>query len=181
MKENKLPYNHTNPFKVPEDYFRTLEDRVMNKVASLETADKDLSLLEDKVDAGFKVPENYFAGFEERLMSKIDTKPRYPKVVSLLNRESFYYVAGTAAVFVALITTLFTNPAQPVGFEDLDVVTIEGYLHETLELSNTDVTRYFNEDEFSFAPSGHADVDQEAVIEYLRENVEDPSMIFNEE
>lgn len=181
MKKNKLPYNQKHPFKVPENYFGSLEDRIMDKVTSVQDQDQDVKLPGDRAEAGFKVPENYFENFEDRLMAKIDNKPKQSKVISLLNRESFYYVAGTAAVFVAIITTLFTNPAQPIGFEDLDVVSIEGYLHETLEFSTTDVSQYFNEGEFSFAPSGRSDVDQEAVIEYLNENVEEPSILFNEE
>lgn len=180
MKKNKLPYNQKNPFKVPENYFGSLEDRIMDKVTSVQDQDMDARLPENG-EAGFRVPENYFETFEDRLMAKIDKKPRQSKVISLLNRESFYYITGAAAVFVAIITTLFTNPAQPVGFEDLDLVSIEGYLHETLEFSTTDVSQYFNEGEFSFAPSDQSDVDQEAVIEYLNENIEEPSILFNEE
>lgn len=181
MKKNKLPYNHKNPFQVPDNYFRDLEDRLMEKVASLEHVEKDLELPGGKANSGFNVPEDYFENIEERVMAKLEARPEQSKVISLLNKEVFYYIAGAAAVFVAIITTLFTNPAQPVGFEDLDLVTIEGYLHETLELSTTDVSRYFSEDEFSFAPSGQTDVNQEAVIDYLRENIEEPSMLFNEE
>lgn len=181
MKKNKLPYDHKNPFQVPEQYFGSLEDRIMARATSAKDQDEDIRLQSDKAETGFKVPENYFETFEDRLMSKIDTRPKQSKVISLLNRESFYYVAGAAAVFVAIVTTLFSSPAQPLGFEDLDVVSIEGYLHETLEFSTTDVSQYFNEGEFSFAPSGRSDVDQEAVIEYLHENIEEPSILFNEE
>lgn len=181
MKENKLPYNHNKPFRVPENYFGSLEDRLMEKVASVQAQDEDMKALDAGVDNGFKVPENYFDSFEDKLMSKLENKPKQPKVISLLNSEMFYYIAGTAAVFIALITTLFTNPSQPVGFEDLDVVTIEGYLHETLDFSKTDMSQYLNEGEFSFAPSGQSDADQEAVIEYLHETMEEPSMILNED
>lgn len=175
MEKNKLPYHKSKNFKVPEGYFETLEERIMGAV----TSNEEQTYLPKKEEAGFKVPENYFQNFDARLLDRIEKEKKPPKVINLLNKEAFYYYAGAAAVIIALITTVFTNPAQPVGFEDLDMLTLERYLHETFESSHSDI-QYLSEEEAYLAPSGEADVDFDAVYEYLNENMEEPSLLFNE-
>lgn len=176
MEKNKLPY-HKNPnFKVPDGYFETLEDRIMATV----TKDEEKELLTKKQESGFKVPKGYFENFETELFDKLETKPKPSKVISFLNNEILYYVAGAAAVFVAILSTVFTNPAQPVSFDDLDMLTLESYLFETMETSNSDITQYIKEEEAFLDRSSQPNIDFEAVYEYLDENVEEPSILFNE-
>ena len=177
MKKNKLPYDQKGGFKVPENYFDTLETRVMESVTLYE----EKELLCEQEGKGFKVPENYFDNFEDRLFEKLENKPKQSKVISLLSQESFYYFTGTAAVFVAIVSTLFSNPSEPIGYEDLDMLTLEGYLHETMIFSNSDVSEYFSDGEFNLAPSSQSDNDHKAVIDYLSETMEEPSIIFNED
>ena len=180
MKKNKLPYHNKSGFKVPEGYFEALEGRVLDSV----TAAQEKVLPRDKKETGFKVPENYFENFEAELFERIDRveeKRKTPKIISLFNKESFYYAAGAAAVFVAIITTFFTHPSQNIGFEDLDMLTLEGYIHESIELSTNDISHYLSEGDFGLAPSGGTDVDEDAVIEYLTENMEEPSILYNED
>lgn len=176
MEKNKLPYRKNKNFKVPDGYFETLEDRIMDAVA----LNDEVAFLEGRKNSGFKVPENYFESFEAELFDKLEEK-KTPKIVSLFNKEIFYYVAGAAAVFVAIVSTLFTNPAQPMSFEDLDMITLEGYLFETFETSNSDISQYLSEEEAYAAPPNQSDVDFEAVYEYLNENIEEPSILFNED
>lgn len=176
MKKNKLPYQDDKNFKVPEGYFETLEDRIMDKV----TSTREKASPTDHYETGFRVPEGYFDNIEDRLFEKIENKPKSSKLRNLFNKEVLYYIAGAAAVFVALVTTVFTNPTESLNFEDLDIVTLENYLYESLELSNSGVTRYLGEEEAYAAPSSQADIDFEAVYEYLNENVEEPSILFNE-
>lgn len=175
MEENKLPYHNNKNFKVPEGYFETLEERIMDAVASNE----EKTYFPEKEKTGFQVPENYFENFEARLFDRIEKEKKPSKVISLLNKEAVYYYAGAAAVIIALITTVFTNPAQPIGYEDLDMVTLESYLHETFESSNADI-QYLSEEEAYLAPSGQSDIDFDALYDYLDENVEEPSILFNE-
>ncbi|GHA41716.1 hypothetical protein GCM10007103_23760 [Salinimicrobium marinum] len=177
MKKNKLPYHKDRNFKVPEGYFETLEDRIMQKVAGPEKND----ILKGRKDAGFNVPENYFLNFENELFEKLENKKKTSKIISILNKEVFYYFAGAAAVFIAVVTTVFTNPVQQAGsIEDLDMVTLERYLFETMETNNSGV-QFMNEEEAYAAPGGQPDVDFEALYDYLNENVEEPSILFNED
>ena len=180
MKKNKLPYHNESGFKVPEGYFDALEARILGSV----TAVQEKKLPVDKKETGFKVPESYLENFEAELFEKIDRieeKRKTPKVISLFNKESFYYAAGAAAVFVAMVTTLFTNPSPSIGFEDLDMLTLEGYIHESIEFSTNDISHYLSEGDFGLAPSRGTGVDEDAVIEYLTENMEEPSILYNED
>ena len=179
MKKNKLPYDHKSGFKVPEGYFEALEERVLNSV----TGAQEKILPGDKKEIGFKVPENYFENFETALFERIDgieKQRKTPKIISLFNKESFYYAAGAAAVFVAIITTLFTNPSESFGFEDLDMLTLEVYIHESIEFSTNDISQYLSEGDLGLAQPEGTLVDEDVVIEYLTENMEEPSILYNE-
>lgn len=173
MEDNKLPYHNQKNFKVPEDYFETLEDRIMQSV----TSSNEKDLLSESRDPGFKVPDNYFENFENRLFKAPEKKKKNSGVISLLNKEMFYYAVGAAAVFVALISTVFHNPVQPVEFGDLDMITLESYLEESLD---PDVSQYLSEEEAYLAPAENADVDFEAVYEYLNETVDEPAALVNQ-
>ncbi|WP_424494218.1 hypothetical protein [Salinimicrobium sp. GXAS 041] len=173
MEKNKLPYHKQKNFKVPEGYFETLDKRIMQRVTSME-AEEHLNL---PSSTGFKVPENYFDNFETELFQKLEEEKKTPKVITLLNKEIFYYVAGAAAVFIALFSTMLNNPAQPVEFGDLEISTLEVYLYETLE---PDVSQYFNEQGAFLSKAENTDVDFEAVYQYLNENVEEPAVLVNE-
>lgn len=177
MNKNKLPYHKNKNFRIPEGYFETLENRIMDAVI---TTTKKESTLPKHQETGFKVPEGYFDSFEDRLFEKIETATKSTKVRNLFNNEVFYYIAGTAAVFVAILTTLFTVPAPNGGFEDVHVTTLESYLYESLEWSNSELSHYLSEEEAYAAPADHTEIDFEAVYEYLNENVEEPSILFNE-
>lgn len=174
MKKNKLPY-YKPGFKVPEDYFDTLENRLMDSVKLInpERVEKVKSA------SPFKVPDNYFDSFDEKVLDKINQEEKSTKVIGLFsNRRSFYYVAAVAAVFIALITTTFFNPAQPVTIQSLESVALENYIIESLELSTTDIVEITDANE-NFS-SQSTDIDEEAIIEYLQENIEETAIIFNE-
>lgn len=174
MKENKLPYHPDTGFKVPDGYFEDLQARVMDKV----TSRHELELPE--AQKPFKVPSDYFENFEDRLFKKLEPENNNSRIRRLFEKETLYYVAGVAAVFVAILTTFLTNDPQGLHWESLDVAILEDYLHENIENSSGEFTQLLGEEEF-FPSSGTAELDQEAVMEYLHENIEDPSILLNEE
>lgn len=177
MKKNRLPYKKSANFKVPKNYFETLDARIMKSVAPVEN--KEFS--DQNKEAGFRIPDGYFESFEARLSKKMKDQSKPSKVIALLNRESFYYAAGIAAVFVAIVTTfLFDNP-KPTTFDSVNIVSLEGYINEMLEFSTSDVSQFFNEGEYSFDSSSQSNFDQEAVYDYLSENIDEASIIYNED
>lgn len=178
MKKNKLPYYKESSFKVPEDYFETLEARVMENLTSME----EQGLPNKREESGFKVPNNYFENFEAQLTKKIEKEQKPSKVITLLSRKSFYYVAGAAAVFIALLTTDFFQPNQNenTSIETIELFAIENYINESLQYSTSDVLDMFEEGEFENSPPPEPNFDQEAILEYLNENIEETAIIFNE-
>lgn len=176
MKKNKLPYKKEAGFKVPDGYFDRLEDRLMDKVT--EPLPSEKSGLPG--NNPFKVPDNYFETFESRLLEKIEPETKRSKVISLFNKESLYYVAGVAAVFVAILTTFLTTQPEPLTWDSLDMAIMEDYIHERMEYSTGDVSQVLDEGDYNFT-SSPAEINEEAVLEYFNENIEEPSILFNED
>lgn len=115
MDLNKLHKTQNGPFKVPENYFDELEERVM-----------DLAKLKSKVsDSGFQIPENYLEHFEVKTHAN-KNKPA-PEVISLFNRKVIISTISIAAsVLILMNLSIFQKNA--VTFGDIDSQTLETYL-----------------------------------------------------
>lgn len=172
MKKKGLA-NEDSGFKVPEGYFESFEARMMDRISS--------NIKLPSVEQPFKVPENYFGDFEHRMLQKIGQEPRSGRVIPLYSKKMLSYVAGIAAVLAVIFTSDLVNPSEKTTFEDLDMVAVENYLFETLDLSNPEETPMIDQKEISFAQGADSNFDHEAVLEYLTENVEEPSILLNEE
>ena len=173
MRKKELGHKETG-FKVPEGYFQDFEARMMEKVSALEN--------EEQLNSNpFKVPEGYFAEFENRLMEKIEEDRQEPKVIPLHHRKMWSYVASVAAVLAVILSSVVLTDSQKATFDNLDIVAVENYLLETLNMDETDETLFVNDEVFGFASSPDSNIDHEAVLEYLNENVEETSLLLNEE
>jgi len=178
MKKNGLSYSKNTGYQMPPGYLENLEDRLFAKLA---TSDKTVSISE-KAKMAFTVPDNYFDSFEDKLMAKLPATRKEPKLISLLNKEALYYVAGVAAVLIAIVVNTFTQQPEPFSLESLDMLTLENYIDESIDQSTPEVSRILSEGDFSLAPTGNSGyIDQEALFEYLHDNIEEPSLIFNED
>lgn len=175
MKKNKLAFPQKSGFKEPNAYFEALEARVMENIASL-SHHKNIQ----KGQNPFKIPRNYFEEFDTRLFEKLDKNKKPGKLISLFQRESLYYIAATAAVFAAIVTTVFFNDPEPAKLAGIDVLTLENYITESMEFSTFDVTELFRNDSIVPDVSAHTDFDEEAILDYLNENIEETAIIFNE-
>ena len=177
MKENRLPYNRKSGFQIPQDYLEDLEERLMSKVGSLESGSSPL----EKTARAFRVPENYFVGLEDRVMENINKQQKKePKVISLFRKEAFYYVAGIAAVLLAIVTNISPPQTSPQSLENLDMLSLETYLEETIDYSDPEMPSLITEEMYFATSAQTSNIDQEAVMQYLHENLEEPSLIFNE-
>lgn len=176
MKKNGLPYRKDAGFKVPENYFSDLEARLMAQITSEE---KDTGLPQSS--SPFKVPDSYFEDFESRLNDRLDAEKKDIKVIPLFHKKHLSYLAGVAAVLVVIISSVVFNRSQNFDYNDLDVLAVENYLLETFEYTSPEETHLLKEGDFSFATSPNSNLDREALLEYLNENMEDPSLLLNEE
>lgn len=179
MKKNSLPYNNNQDFKVPQGYFESLEDRVMDAVA---TDEIEQSLPEH----GFVMSSGYSESFEDRLFNRmkqenlLDTEIR-PKTRRLHIRESLKYVAAVAAV-VLVVGTLFNSnePTASDNLESIDLLTLQGYLQEVSETPNSNLQFIITEQQDSLGAKDDIIIEQEALLEYLKENIDEPSILYYE-
>ena len=168
MKENRLPYSKQSGFKVPDDYFGNFEEKMMLKVF---TSENNLN------SKPFKVPENYFEQLEQKVFDKIQDPPKKTKVIPLFNRRTLSYVAGIAAVLAVLFSSVVFNKTQEPGFEDLDITAVENYLLESID---HDDPKNIPEN-YDFTASANPNIDKEALLEYLNENIEEPALLLNDD
>lgn len=175
MKKNKLPYKSSS-FRVPGGYFENLTERITGAVTSPE--EKGLPELEKRDP--FKVPDQYFPEFSKRLLEKIEQEKKPSKVVPLFKKEIIYYVAGVAAVVVAMLSIDGPSPEEvPTGIDSIEITALENYLDQTMEYSS-DVFHVLGEEQINVTVTDTAApaINREAILEYLNENIEETAIIF---
>ena len=179
MKEEKIPYHGASGFKVPSGYFDNLEDNLFDKVFNEEKQLEEKAL---PAKTGFKVPDAYFDGLEDLLVKKVETQQpvNQPKVIKGNFRKTLFYAAAVAAIFVGLYTTIFTlGNKQTANWDDVELSAIEYYIDQGyIDLSDTEFSNMIIEDGYIVEESDFATMSNEAMFEYIDENVEDPSYIL---
>ncbi len=115
MKQNKLHNIKETGFKVPDDYFNSLEDRILS----------DIKLKKISSDSGFKLPEDYFNTLEDSITDKISTSTP-TKVIPLFRKRTVIYMSSIAAAVIILFNlSIFENK---LTFDSLDFETVENYI-----------------------------------------------------
>ena len=171
MKKNRLTSGRGSGFKLPENYFEQFESRMMQKIAP-----EERSILPKKSEP-FSVPAGYFEAFENRMLQKVKTESKEPKVIPLFSKRNLSYVAGVAAVLAVLLTSSLLDKPAGNSYEDLNLAAVENYLFETFEMSEAAETPFILEEEVNW--NEDAEIDKDALLEYLSENVEEPAILFN--
>ncbi|MGW9686661.1 hypothetical protein [Flagellimonas sp. 2504JD1-5] len=158
-----------NNFKTPEGYFDSFHDRLMDKIKQQESG-QSASII-PKSD-GFGVPDGYFEQLPEKVLAQIDQNE--PKVIQLKSYKKIYYgVAAIAAVFL-LVFGLNWKTETPIAFEDLASAEIDAYFDATdLDLSSYELAEVVAIDELSVNDVLESQLEEENILEYLDENVED--------
>ncbi|SDR65226.1 hypothetical protein [Christiangramia echinicola] len=176
MKTNRPKYSHKSGFKVPEDYFGKLEDKMLDNFNMQESVELK------STGSGFKVPDGYFDTLEETITSR--TKQQKPRVISLFKKEYIFYAAAVITLFALLLGDFFKSGSnQNIGWDDIELSAMENYIDEGYEMGYIDL----NSSEYSdFILNGGQLVQEEdfnsvnsdAVFEYIDENLEDPAFIL---
>ena len=123
MSQEKLHTIKNSGFKVPENYFDTLEDRLFTQAKLKASTDS----------SGFTVPENYLDTLEDKILSQVSKQQEEPKVISLFNRKNLLYASSIAAA-VTLLFTLSIQKTKPM-LDGVDNETVESYLlNEDIDL-----------------------------------------------
>lgn len=155
MNKEKFQHTKNSGFKVPEDYFDSLESKILDKA-------KMALPLESKIDSGFKVPEGYFDNFKPKAKSS-----------KVINLKKVLYISSIAAAIV-LLFALFIPKSTP-NFDGLETAAIETYLlNESYETS--EIAGLLNEDDLTLE-TFDVSLDSEDMETYILENTSVENLI----
>ncbi len=156
--------NKNNPFKTPEGYFEKFTDDLMGKLNQ-----KRSDLPEEE---GFAVPEGYFDALKENIQKKLDSQET--KVVQLHPYRKYYVAAASVAAILLLFFGLNWNSADEPTWGDLANADIEAYFETNeLGLSTFEIAEVLPIDELEVDDILENQFNEENVIDYLNENIED--------
>lgn len=146
-------------FKVPEDYFSSLEDSVLTKFKSDSCSER----------SGFKTPSGYFTDF------KLETPSEEKSVKIIPLKEWTKWMAAASIVAFAIIGAIYIDsisPTKNIQFSDLDKDMIERYLEEHLETPEEFID-YENTSVKNIVEQNMISLKDKDILEYLNDKVED--------
>lgn len=176
MENNKLPYHLKPGFKVPKDYFGNFEERLMDAVEKGNIGAEFLPAYSGK--PGFSLPENYFESLDSRILDKVAAKPG--RVIPLFSVKKVFYAASVAAVFIGILSTLFFRESTTeFTMDSLELSALENYIEEGyFDLDFYELSLFMTEEGYSFGDYNTSEFSDEAVYNYINENIEDPELLF---
>lgn len=161
--------DHKNTFKTPGGYFENFNEKLFARLEA-EEGEPNTNFL-PKND-GFTTPEGYFEKVYPSLQSQLK-KPE-GRVISLRQRNIMYYAAAAIAVLFVLTLGLKWNQSPELSFEDLASADIEIYFENNeFGLSSYEIAETVNLDDISIADITEKSLQEESILEYLDENVDD--------
>lgn len=174
MKRKGSTYHKNSGFKTPPNYFEEFENRLDARMQQ----EPEFTFVE--METGFKTPNNYFEELETRVISNIEKES---KVIHLFTKQTWYYVAGLAAMFVLIFNLSKTNSYSSPTWDNLELSVMENYIDEGydmgyIDLTTSDFSEYIFDDGRLIEDSDFNSVTSNAAFEYIDEYVEDPTYIL---
>ena len=155
--------NNKIPFKTPEGYFDSFEDKLMDKLSKTESTIPK--------DSPFKVPDNYFESFNESLKGKLDNEP---KVIRLFPIKKIMVVAASIAAIALIALGYNWNSSSELGFNDLANTDIEAYFENNdFELSPYEIAEVLPVTNTEYSDFLSSPIESDNLLDYLNENVSD--------
>lgn len=149
-------------FHVPKDYFEDFEDNLFGKIAEKSLPESD----------GYSVPKDYFEDFEARLFRKLHPE-KETKVIKLPTYKKVYYTLGSVAAALVLFIAVKNLISEPV-VDTPSIVEIEAYIDDGyMTLDSYDIAEVFNDEIAAIENMPEYDIDDENLLNYLDENLED--------
>lgn len=159
----KIP-DKKNPFEVPKGYFKGFNERLMERLA------KEDSPVPKK--DGFTVPENYFESLTGSILKKLE--PSETKVIPLNSYKKYYLAAASIAAMVLVFLGFDWNTQKELTFENLAASDIERYFENNgLDMTTYEIAEVIPVDELEINDILVNKFDEENVLDYLNENIED--------
>ncbi|WP_027138728.1 hypothetical protein [Gaetbulibacter saemankumensis] len=166
MKEKDLHSIKRTGFKVPENYFDTLEDYLVDEI----------KLKTQTTNQGFKVPDNYFDTLEDSILTQI-TKTKKTRVISIINKKQLAYLSGIAAAIVILFSITFNN--KNTVWSNLDIDTVENYLINENIVDSYEIASLLSDDDIDDFSPVNLEIDSEDLQDFIFENIDLEDIISN--
>lgn len=180
MKKDNLHSNKSG-FKLPEGYFESFEENLLNKLAS---DDSSQDILDKDVSSGHVMPNGYLDSFEENLIKKLQQSeytPKKGKIVSLFSRRNVLYISGIAAMIAIIISIAIDKNNPALTIDSLDIADIQAYIEDgNLDFSNDDIAALLDDDANYEDTFENKTISEEELLEYLSNEDLDDEMIFTE-
>ena len=155
--------NTKNPFKTPQGYFNSFEDKLMDKLST------EGSVMPKA--RGFTVPENYFDTFNDKLTNKLikETKviPLYPV------KKIIAFVASIAAIAIIFLGYNW-NSTEELSFSDLANTDIETYFENNeFDLTSYEIAEVLPFTDTEFSNMLNSSIENDNILDYLSDNTID--------
>lgn len=163
MKDN----DNKNPFKAPEGYFDSFQERLLEKLSS--EAPNLLNSDKEKMD-GFKVPDGYFNSLNEKIMEGLGDDV---KVIPMRSYKNYYVAVASLAAVALLLFGLFWNTSEEISFTDLANSDIEAYFENNdFELSSYEIAEEIPVDGLELSDFLDTQFNDEHIVNYIDENID---------
>lgn len=172
MKTDLNKYKSKSGFKTPPSYMDDFEARLFEKMNLTSTK-------ADGKSSGFQVPEIYFNNLEHQLTAKVVSENKKGKTISLISKKQMYYVASIAAIFIVLFSVMPLKSPEANSLDNLNASTLETYIQEEdLDLNYNDISNLIFEEGLIIESLESYTYSDQAVFEYLNENIENSEFIL---
>lgn len=162
-----LPHIKSPGFKTPDNYFDSLKEQVMLKMA-----------LEERVSKNnpFQVPAGYFDGITEAVISQTSEKKPITKVIPLYNKKIIKYAAAVAALVLVAVTVFeFKNPVLSTSESFFTSSTL--IESDYLDMSLIDI-EYLVTDDMLDEQQFLSAINQQELEDYLLYELEDNDLLY---
>lgn len=159
MKHDK----HIHGFKAPQDYFDSLEERVMQKIA-LEDLPKD---------TGMTVPKDYFDQLESRIVATT-LKSEAEKAPKIVHLNTWWKIAAAASIIGIGLWLLPEKSGADLNTNTMvnSEFTIDYYIDDVLSDMPDEGLYNMIEDSELDASSFNNTINKQELEEYLMENLD---------
>lgn len=160
MNTNKLHNIKETGFKVPKDYFESLEDIVLSEVKLQETIS----------ESGYKVPDHYFNSLEDKIINAVQPQ-KDTKVIKLFTWRKASYAAAIAASFILTINIFFNKKPEHITIETIEIASIENYIIDE-DLETAEFASLFTQEDLMDVQLIHDGYSSETLENYVFDNLE---------
>tara|TARA_R110002074_G_scaffold161480_3_gene319295 strand:- start:24920 stop:25426 length:507 start_codon:yes stop_codon:yes gene_type:complete len=155
--------NNKIPFKTPQGYFDSFEDRLMDKLSTEETVMPKAK--------GFTVPDTYFDTFNDKLTSKLNKET---KVIPLYPVKNIVAFAASIAAIAIIFLGYNWNSTEELSISDLANTDIEAYFENTeFDLTSYEIAEVLPFTDTEISNMLTSSIQNENILDYLSDNTHD--------